>query len=93
MSPINGKQVVPRLAKAALEANSDEFIRLTQEVTHLLEKENGQVGKMHVKGRLATLPSEGEAIVVGDIHGDLESLVHVLRDSNFIDQADRKSVV
>jgi diadenosine tetraphosphatase ApaH/serine/threonine PP2A family protein phosphatase len=90
MSPTNGKHGVLRLAKAALEAHSDEFIRLTQEVAHLLEKESGQVGKMHVKGKLATLPSEGEAIIIGDIHGDLESLVHVLRDSNFIDQAQRQ---
>jgi diadenosine tetraphosphatase ApaH/serine/threonine PP2A family protein phosphatase len=53
----------------------------------LLKKENGQIGKMLVKGKLVTLKLEGEAVIVGDIHGDLESLVHILSDSGFIEQA------
>jgi protein phosphatase len=84
---ISNKQEVLKLAKAALETNANEFIRLTEEVTVLLQKETGQVGKMHVKGKLATLEPEGEAVIIGDVHGDLESLVHILNDSNFVEKA------
>lgn len=78
------------MAKAALETNADEFIQLTEEITDLLKKETGQIGKMRVKGKLVTLEPEGEAVIVGDIHGDLESLVHILSDSNFIEQAQQQ---
>jgi len=67
---------------------------LTEEVTcSLWEKETGQIGEMLIEGKMATIEPEGEAIIVGDVHGDLESLVHVLGDSNFMEQVrERKDV-
>ena len=83
---INSRKEVLELAKAALETNAGEFIQLIEKVTDLLKEENGQIGKMLVRGKQITLPPEGEAIIVGDIHGDIESLVHILADGNFIEQ-------
>jgi protein phosphatase len=60
---------------------------LIKEVTNSLEKETGQIGEMLIEGKLVTLEPEGEAVIVGDVHGDLESLVHVLDDSNIVEQA------
>jgi len=34
-------------------------------------------------------PPSGGAVVVGDLHGDLDSLAHVLEDSGFLDRAQR----
>jgi len=93
MTPTNGNKDALELAKAALEVNASEFIHLTEEVTNLLEKETGQIGKMQVKGKLVTLVPEGEAIVIGDIHGDLESLVYILKDSDFIEEVQRQKNV
>ena len=67
--------------------SAGEFIHLTEEVIRLLEKETGQIGKMLIKGKLVALKSEGEAVIVGYVHGDLESLVHILTDSIFIEKA------
>jgi len=42
-----------------------------------------QPPRLSVKGKLVTLPSEGSAVVVGDLHGDIESLELILRSSGF----------
>ncbi|OGD45729.1 hypothetical protein A3K69_04260 [Candidatus Bathyarchaeota archaeon RBG_16_57_9] len=39
--------------------------------------------RLEVKGKLVTLPAKGSAVVVGDLHGDIESLEHILGDSGF----------
>jgi diadenosine tetraphosphatase ApaH/serine/threonine PP2A family protein phosphatase len=86
---INNKKPVLKLAKAALETNANDFINLTEEVTNWIKKENGQLGKMLIRGKLATLEPDGEAIIIGDLHGDLESLVQILRDSAFMEKVQK----
>ena len=39
--------------------------------------------RLEVKGKLVTLPAKGSAVVVGDLHGDIESLEHILGDIGF----------
>lgn len=36
-----------------------------------------------VTGKLVSLPPKGQALVIGDLHGDLTSLKSILRESNF----------
>ncbi|MGQ9565464.1 MAG: metallophosphoesterase family protein [Candidatus Bathyarchaeales archaeon] len=84
MSPLGNEQKVLELAKAALDAGTDGFVALVEEVTRMLEKEAVQVGKMLIEGKLVTLMPQGEIIIIGDIHGDLESLVYILKDSSFL---------
>jgi diadenosine tetraphosphatase ApaH/serine/threonine PP2A family protein phosphatase len=57
---------------------------LIRHVIDLLKKEQHTSGLFRVDGRLVLLPSEGEAIIVGDLHGDLESFKHILNDSGFL---------
>jgi len=59
---------------------------LTEEVTNSLEKETGQIGEMQIEEKLVAVEPKGEAVIVGDVHGDLESLVHILEDSSFIER-------
>jgi hypothetical protein len=70
----------------AAKTSSSEFLRLTEVCTQLLAKEKGRVGNLRITGRLVEVPPIGEAIIVGDIHGDLESLKHILEDSNFTEK-------
>ena len=63
-----------------------EFAQLVDNVVELLNKENGLVGNLKIAGRLIEAPPEGEATVVGDLHGDLESLTQILKSSNFLDK-------
>lgn len=78
---------ISKLAENARKASSDEFLSLIDDVVKLLTREQGRIGNMKVTGRLAELEPLGTAIVVGDVHGDLESLLHVLKDTNFVDKA------
>ncbi len=73
-----------RIVKEALEISYKDFVETVEEASHLLEKENGKVGKFTVIGRLVKIEPSGEALVVGDLHGDLESLIHILRESSFL---------
>lgn len=90
MAPLGNERKVLELAKAALEVDAGRFVDLVENVTGMLEKEGRQVGRMSIRGKLVTLAPKGEAIIVGDIHGDLESLVHILKDSNFIENAQQR---
>src|SRR3972149_7969664 len=72
-----------KLADNASKMSLHEFAQLVDNVVELLSKENGLVGNLKIAGRLIETPPEGEATVVGDLHGDLESLTQILKSSNF----------
>ena len=75
------------LAELATESNVEEFLRLVRKVSRQLATENGRVGTLKITGRLIEVPPVGEAIIVGDLHGDLKSLVHILEASSFLSKA------
>jgi len=75
------------LVDSAMKVNVSEFLRLVEDSIQLLAKERGNVGNLRIDGRLISLTSMGEAVIVGDLHGDLESLVHVLGSSRFMEKA------
>jgi hypothetical protein len=85
MAPHMGSASI--LAKLATESNVEEFLRLVRKVSRQLLTENGMVGNLKITGRLIEVPPVGEAIIVGDLHGDLKSLVHILDDSKFLSKA------
>lgn len=75
------------LISQALNADSNEYKRLVEESTRLLSSEKGRIGSLTVEGRLVKMEPSGEAVVVGDLHGDLQSLTHILKRSNFLEKA------
>lgn len=75
-----------QLVDEALKVHLPEFMQLTDNVVELLTKENGYVGSLHITGRLIEAQTTGEATVMGDIHGDLETLAQILQDSRFIEK-------
>jgi protein phosphatase len=70
----------------AKDSSSEEFLELVIKTTNTLRLENGTLGNLKVKGKLIEVPAQGEAIIIGDLHGDLESLAYVLNDSRFLDK-------
>ncbi len=73
-----------QIVKEALEASCKEFCQLVEEAVKLLSSENGKVGNFEVVGRLIKLQPVGEALVVGDLHGDLESLIDIINRSQLL---------
>lgn len=83
--------VLSRIVKESLEIHTAEFAKTVEQVTALLKKEDGRVGNLHIKGRLVEIEPAGEALVVGDLHGDLESLIEILQQSNILDRMEKSS--
>ena len=75
-----------QLITEARNCNFLEFKRLVEDVISLLVKarEKERVGELKVDKGLVYLPLRGEAIVIGDLHGDLKSLKTILRKNSFL---------
>jgi len=78
-----------RIVKEAFEIQTTEFIKTVQEVTRKLGKEEGKVGNFYVKGRLVKTEPVGEAVIIGDLHGDVTSLIEVLQRSKIVERMER----
>jgi len=61
-------------------------MQTVEEAQALLQKENGQIGKLTIINRLVKLEPIGEALIIGDLHGDIESLTLILQTSRFIEK-------
>lgn len=73
-----------QIIKEALEIQCEDFTRLVEETVQLLAKENGQVGNFNIIGRLVKIKPLGEAVIVSDLHGDLESLIQITKETNLL---------
>jgi len=63
---------------------SHAFVKTADDVINHLIQENGKIGKLVISEHLATIEPEGEALVIGDLHGDLKSLKYILKKSDFV---------
>ncbi len=70
----------------ARKVEADEFLQLVKNITQVQRAESGGVGNLEITGKLASMPPVGEAIVVGDIHGNLASLKHIVKHSGFVEK-------
>jgi len=74
---------LPLLAKESTAVQSDGFIKIVEKTLSLLRGESGKIGNLGIIERLVKLEPSGEALVIGDLHGDLESLISILQSSDF----------
>ncbi len=79
---------IDRIIKDALETRCEVFTQLTKDTTQLLCAENGNVGNLSINGRLVRIKPSGQALIVGDLHGDLESLIDILKGSRYLQKLD-----
>jgi protein phosphatase len=82
---------ITQIVKESLEVKAKVFNRLVEDGTRLICGENGRVGNFHILGRLVKLDPIGRALIVGDLHGDLESLIDIFKESNFLKRLDQTS--
>jgi diadenosine tetraphosphatase ApaH/serine/threonine PP2A family protein phosphatase len=72
------------VVKEAKAVQSPDFTEILEKAVALLRGESGKFGNQNVSGRLVKLAPAGEALIIGDLHGDLESLIHILNASKFM---------
>ena len=77
------------LVKEALNLQSGCFAETLDKATRLLQKENDRVGNLRVTNHLVTVDPLGEALVIGDLHGDFESLLTILQKSQFLQKMEK----
>jgi diadenosine tetraphosphatase ApaH/serine/threonine PP2A family protein phosphatase len=77
------------IIKESFCVNSDGFVKIVESAIDLLREENGKIGNLTISERLVKLEPLGEAVVVGDLHGDLESLRGILHSSGFTQRMTR----
>lgn len=77
------------LIKEAQNIQSDTLIETLDEATFLLHEENGRIGNLKIIDHLVTVEPLGEALVIGDLHGDLESLSRILQESGFLQKMEK----
>lgn len=67
-----------KIFSEALTVSSGAFLNLIDQVNKILSREESGIGNLNIVGRLIYVPPTGEAIIIGDIHGDLQSLEQIL---------------
>ncbi len=77
------------LIEEALNIQSSGFNETVDKTMSLLRNENGQIGNLTIVNHLVKLEPLGEALVIGDLHGDLESLIIILQTSGFIEKMEK----
>lgn len=81
------KQVV----KEAFDGTSESFILVIEDATRLIRTEKDKVGNLEILGKLVKIDASGEALVCGDLHGDLESLIDLLQASDILRKMKHRS--
>ena len=77
------------LVKEARNIQSGVFVETLNKATCTLQGESGQVGNLRITNRLVMLEPLGEVLVIGDLHGDLESLFAILQESQFLQKMEK----
>jgi protein phosphatase len=67
----------------ASNVDSKSFAKVVDRVDQILSSEKSNA-RMHITGRLIRLSPEGEVIIIGDLHGDINSLYKILNETDFI---------
>ncbi len=72
--------------KESESVSAEDFIHVIQKAIETLSRENEYSENVTISDKLVYLNPIGEALVIGDLHGDLESLSVILETSKFIDK-------
>ena len=83
-----------KLVEESVKIGVLDYLNLMDEVNSRLkeERKTGINGSHKVEDGLIYLRNVGWISVVGDIHGDLESLVYILKDFNFLEDVKEKGL-
>ncbi len=78
------------LVKESAAVQGEVFIKTVEKTINLLHSQSGKIGYLNIMESLVQLEPSGEALIIGDLHGDLESLIDILSSSKFTQKMDRR---
>jgi hypothetical protein len=78
----------PQIIQESKAAAANAYLEVVEKAIHVLSNPKS-TENLTVTGKLVTLKPVGEALVVGDLHGDLDSLRVILKQSGFLDKLER----
>jgi len=76
------------ILREAKTVQSNNFERIIEKSIDLLLGEKGKIGILTILDHLVKVEPLGEALVIGDLHGDIHSLLHILQTSKFMERLD-----
>lgn len=79
-------QSLAEFVKEAMEIRFEDFVHLISNAIFQLSREKGKVGNITVTGRLIELEPIGEALIIGEPHGDVETLVDIMKQSEILNR-------
>ena len=77
---------ISSLFKEARIIQSDTFKKTLDDSIDLLSREKGKIGNLTISGHLVKVEPLGEALVIGDLHGDIDILLYILKSSKFVEK-------
>lgn len=77
---------ISSIVKETLQVQSSSLIETVDLANSLLLRESGEKGNLTITNHLVEIKPLGEALVVGDLHGDIDSLMLILQTSDFLEK-------
>jgi diadenosine tetraphosphatase ApaH/serine/threonine PP2A family protein phosphatase len=77
------------MCREAFEVDWREYIGLIERSIERIESERTGTEYLTIEGKLAKIASNREMLIISDLHGNLQSLLHILKGSRFIEKAER----
>ena len=72
------------IVKKAMETTIDDFVEVVEQAARIFQKEDASLGHLSILGKHVKIEPSGEAVIISDLHGDLDSLVHILQQSRIL---------
>ncbi len=66
--------------------SAEEFIEIVTETSTQIASEQEKIGNLAIEGKLVNLAPTGETLVIGDLHGALESLSTIFTNSSYTEK-------
>jgi diadenosine tetraphosphatase ApaH/serine/threonine PP2A family protein phosphatase len=74
----------PQTVAGSKGVKADDFLCLVEETIESIKSERGSAGNFTVTDKLVKLAPVGDALVIGDLHGDLESFASIFESSQYL---------
>jgi len=72
------------IVKKAMETTLDDFVEVVDQAARIFQGEDRAIGRLNILGKHVKIEPSGEAVIISDLHGDLESLVQILQQSGIL---------